>query len=88
MEYDGTYYRVLPGAGPLYGDVNFDGTIDIDDAELILQAIVGLITLTAEQQIAADVSGENRITAFDASLILQYIEGKISEFPIEAGETR
>lgn len=88
VEYDGVAFVIVPGAAPFYGDVNSDGVIDVSDAELILQAIVGLITLTAEQQLAADVNGENGVTAFDASLILQYIDGNISEFPIEAGETR
>ena len=46
-----------------------------DDASLIAQYVVGLITLDAVQQRAADVSGLHSISSFEAALIAQWIVG-------------
>lgn len=48
------------------------------DASLILQKVVGLITLTPHQMIAGDVNGNGAVTAMDASYILQKVVGLIS----------
>jgi parallel beta-helix repeat protein len=66
-----------------YGDVSGNGTISAYDASLILQHLVGLITLTSEQQEIADVSDNGAISAYDAALILQYTVGLITKFPVE-----
>jgi len=52
------------------------------DASYILQAIVNQRTLTADQSLACDVSGNGTISAFDASLILQFKVGLISRLPV------
>src|SRR5262249_50274340 len=52
------------------------------DAVYVLQALVGFRTLSPEQQIACDVSGNGSVSVFDAVLILQYLSGFISEFPV------
>ncbi|MFA3783783.1 FlgD immunoglobulin-like domain containing protein [Melioribacteraceae bacterium 4301-Me] len=54
------------------GDLSGDNAIDAGDASLVLQAVVGKITLTPEQQYAADVDGTPGITAYDAYYILFY----------------
>jgi hypothetical protein len=41
------------------------------DAALVAQNVVGLIALTANQQLAADASNNGAITSFDAALIAQ-----------------
>ena len=46
-----------------------------NDAALISQHVVGLITLTADQLIAADVSDFHAISSFDAALIAQKVVG-------------
>ena len=51
---------------------NGDGYIDAADALLCLRASVGLITLTPEQEAAADVNHDGLIDAGDAILILRY----------------
>jgi hypothetical protein len=53
------------------------------DAIVVLQACVGLVTLTPEQEKQANVSGENGVTAYDAFLILRYVVGLIEKFPVE-----
>jgi hypothetical protein len=68
---------------PLYGDVTGDGRVTTLDAAVVLQASVGLITLTEEQEERANVSGENGVTAYDASLIMRYVVGLLTKFPVE-----
>lgn len=63
------------------GDVSGNGTVDISDARLILQAAVGKITLSEEQAAAADVNGDGKVTSSDARLVLSYVVGKLDSFP-------
>ena len=65
------------------GDVSDDGEITAYDASLILQYLVGKITLSDIQLIAADVSRQGGVTAYDAALILQRAVGLIDGFPAE-----
>jgi len=72
------------GSGnPLLGDVSLNGSVQAFDASLVLQNVVGSLTLSALQQQVADVSDNGTITSFDASLILQYVAGINSVFPGE-----
>lgn len=45
------------------------------DASLVLQAVLGIVTLSPEQVIAADVSGNGSVTTFDAALIAKFAVG-------------
>jgi len=72
------------------GDVNGDGDVTAYDASLILQEIVGLISLPAAKYPAfdlttADVTGDGTISALDAAYILQYAVGIIDSFPAPGG---
>lgn len=71
----------------IIGDVSCDGGITADDADLVLQHIVGLITLSPVQQQAADVTGNGTVSAHDASFILRWVKGIINEFPVEQIES-
>jgi len=51
------------------------------DASRISQYRVGLYSLTANQFMAADVSGNGGVSSYDASLVSQYRVGLISRFP-------
>lgn len=57
------------------------GAISALDATYVLQWLVGLRTLSSDQQLACDVSGNGFLSAFDASLILQYAVGLLTRFP-------
>jgi len=74
-------YRI-PSPPLLYGDVNGDGMITPFDASLILQAVVGMTELSAEQRLKADVTGNDRITSYDAALVLQFTAGLLNVFPV------
>ncbi len=52
------------------------------DASFALQYAVGTRQLTPYQKIAADVTGNGAVSAYDASHILQRVVGKISLFPV------
>jgi hypothetical protein len=51
------------------------------DATFALQAVVGLRTLSPDQRLAADTSGNGTVSAIDATFILQYVVGLRSHFP-------
>ena len=55
------------------GDVNGNGSVSAYDASLVLQAVVGAITLDSTQTCAADFNSSGSVTAYDASLILQCV---------------
>lgn len=70
-------------ASVLYGDVNGNTKVGVDDALLTLQNAVGKITLDETQTKAADVDAVAGVSVNDALLILQYAVGKIIIFPVE-----
>lgn len=61
----------------LSGDVSGDFKINSQDALMILQHAVGVITLDASAKILADVSKDNKINSSDALMVLQYSVGLI-----------
>jgi len=71
------------GTSPvLYGDVNGDGNVTINDAELTAQYAIGLpvanFILTN-----AEVDGNKYVNIDDAFLIAEYAVGLISKFPVQ-----
>jgi hypothetical protein len=55
--------------------------VDVRDAVIVMKSTVGDVTLTAQQQLAADVSGDGWVDITDATRILQYAVGTITRFP-------
>jgi hypothetical protein len=51
------------------------------DAAWVLQAVAGMRTLTTEQALACDVSGDGTLTLLDADQILQRASGDSARFP-------
>jgi hypothetical protein len=67
----GLYTRSASKTGGL--GLGFDnGAISGFDAAKIAQSVVGSYTLTGNQPIVADVSGNGTVTSFDAALIARY----------------
>ncbi len=58
------------------GDQNNDGNVDVFDAIIDLQIMVGLIEPTPEQLILSDVVRDGEINVFDVILTLQHIVGQ------------
>jgi hypothetical protein len=67
----------------LYGDVDGDGNIKLEDAIMTLKAALSAITLGDDAKFAADVDGDKNVKLEDAILILKRSLGAISKFPIE-----
>lgn len=54
-----------------WGDVNGDGKVNLEDAQIVLRAALSLIVLTDEQQQIANVDKINGVSLRDAQLILK-----------------
>lgn len=67
----------------IYGDVNGDKVVTVNDASLVAQHAAGITQLEDKYLIAADVNGDTNITVNDASLIAQYAANIITSFPVE-----
>jgi alpha-L-arabinofuranosidase len=65
------------GAAPLRikGDLNGNGSVSAFDASIVLQAVVGAVSLDTHQQCAGDYNSNGAVSAFDAALILQCVVG-------------
>lgn len=74
----------LKNPAVVYGDVNDDGKVTVDDALVVLQGAVGKIELNDAQKLAGDVDGEAGISVSDALVVLQKAVGKIESLPILA----
>ncbi len=60
---------------PVSGDVNGDGKVDVRDVTLVMQYILGLVSLTQEQAGIADYNEDGMVDIRDAVLIMQYALG-------------
>ncbi len=71
-----------PPLGNGYGDVNQVGEVTSADALLAGQAAEGLVDLTYEQQLRADVGGYGYPVHENGVLIVQYLSFIIDTFPV------
>ena len=65
----------------LLGDLDGDGMITETDAQWVLEAVIGVRTLSPTEAADADVDGDGVVSVEDAQLIRQFVSGAISEFP-------
>ena len=63
------------------GDVDGDGWVTKNDADMIADYVVGKITLTREQLLRADVDGDGTVTIKDGMMIAQFVAGNRTTFP-------
>lgn len=59
--------------GPVFGDVDGDGSVTINDATLIQKAGIDLVSFTKLQNRLADVNGDGRVSVFDATCVQKYL---------------
>ncbi len=64
-----------------YGDINYDGTVDETDMNLLSDYILGKVVLDADMLEAADINGDGAADVKDLSIIVAYILGNIDEIP-------
>lgn len=68
------HFRMLNlGESGIYGDINYDGIIDIADVLKMGNALSGLISLNSADLLLCDVNGDGRFTGEDILLVQKYI---------------
>ncbi len=60
---------------PVAGDVNGDGFINAQDANLIKRYVTGAVTVTEYILKAADINGDGKVNALDANIISRVVAG-------------
>ncbi len=69
-----------------YGDLNLDGKITKDDADMALQIFLGKINANSSgkeyMRVVGDVDDNEKVDTTDAQIIQQYLDGKTSTFPV------
>jgi len=57
------------------GDVDGSGTVDVLDVRIVMQAALGIVALTPEQETAADVDEDGDVDRTDAEILAEYVIG-------------
>ena len=70
----------------LFGDINLDTQVNLDDVETLLSYSIGEVVLDPIQIISGDVDNNETLSPFDGSLILQYVEGQLNQIPIDSDQ--
>ncbi|MDZ4131607.1 MAG: dockerin type I repeat-containing protein, partial [Dethiobacteria bacterium] len=65
----------------LYGDVNDDGAVNIQDVVMVMQHTLEFEKLADKQKLYADVNNDGTINILDVSLIMQKTLGLVEGFP-------
>lgn len=74
---------LVPSAHALKGDANGDGQVNVQDARLVADYLVGNV-LSIPRPADADVSGDGLVTTADALLILQFAKGLRTTFDFQS----
>lgn len=76
-----TVARVLIGANKiLYGDMDGNGVVNINDAYAISNVVLGNNPEYADAKLVGDISGNGTISAYDAALLLRHLAGNLPYF--------
>lgn len=68
-----------------YGDVDFNTIVDITDAQMISDYIVGVSEFDVVSMGAADVTVNGTISSLDVAVIMLFIDGEILQLPHSPG---
>ncbi|MBR5947610.1 MAG: choice-of-anchor J domain-containing protein [Clostridia bacterium] len=81
----GEYIPVDPDPTPttLYGDVNLNGVVEIEDSLMIMRWLICMEVLNEDQLDMAEVQGDELVSIDDALLVMRYAIGTIPYFPRE-----
>ena len=66
---------------PVYGDVNLDGRVDIQDAVLLAKAAAGTVTLNSDAKVNGDCDQDGTISQADAAM--QFLVHLVDELPVQ-----
>ena len=70
-----------PGLAAVYGDINEDGAINVQDVVMVMRHILDLELLDDDQLMLADVNNDGEVDVRDATLIMQKALAVIEQFP-------
>lgn len=70
-----------PGFTALYGDLNNDGKINVQDVALVMRHVLDVESLDEDELLFADVNGDGVVNVQDAALIMQKSLQLIDNFP-------
>ena len=68
----------VPGESICPGEVNGDGVRNVLDVILIMNHIVGNVTLDGDNLLAADVNEDGSVNVLDTVLLQNYVVGNVS----------
>lgn len=66
-----------------FGDADLDGKVTTIDADLTYKFFLKTVNPSSTQAYVSDVNGDGVITPGDALLITQFVNGTITEFPVD-----
>lgn len=67
----------------IYGDLNGDGEVKVEDVLIVQKYLANMIDLTPEQLLAADVDGNGEVRVADVLEMQKYISKIIDHFPAQ-----
>ena len=69
------FYDYCPPPTPRAGDVDLNGSVNAVDFAIMRKALLGMITLTVQQEKEADVNGDGVFNAIDFAKLRKYLLG-------------
>lgn len=65
-----------------YGDLNGNGSINIQDTAILYRHLKNSASLTDIQLAASDVNGDGKVNAVDAAMLYRFAANKLPAFPV------
>lgn len=75
----------LSSAAGLFGDIDGDGGVTYEDAQLLFDYVAGAGRLTVSQLSASDINRDGSVTIGDAAMLFHYVSGLFPSLPFEEG---
>ena len=80
-KYIGTSYTITITKGTesivrkavVVGDINYDGKVELPDANMITRSVIRLVTLNDIQMRAADITGNKEVNVADSSVVERFV---------------
>lgn len=74
-------FAVLSADDGIIGDVDGDGAVTYEDAQIIFDYVAGIGSMTQEELKSADVDGDGRVTVADAAQVFHFASGVLRSLP-------
>lgn len=81
----GFYFKINKHIDGLWGDVDQNGEVSIEDVTILKQYLIGMRELTSDQLDAANVNQDREVNNLDARIIQKSLSGDIT-LPYDSGD--